>query len=54
MMSMLGSVTDAQVFSRELSDQEMMDMVNQQESPDKLPFLNVAWQNKHRTIRQYC
>ena len=26
MMSMFGSVTDAQVFSRELSDQEMMDM----------------------------
>ena len=25
-MSMYGSVTDAQVFSRELSDQEMVDM----------------------------
>ena len=26
MMSMFGSVTDAQVFSRELSDQEMIDI----------------------------
>ena len=27
-MSMYGSVTDAQVFSRELSDQEMVDMTS--------------------------
>ena len=27
-MSMFGSVTDAQVFSRELSDQEMVDMTS--------------------------
>ena len=37
-----------------MTDKDMMDMVDQQESPDQLPFINLAWQNKHRSVRQFC
>ena len=35
MMSMFGSVTDAQVFNRELSDQEMIDITACRSANDK-------------------
>ena len=42
-MSMYGSVTDAQVFSRELSDQEMVDMTScKLESKQTKNTLNIC------------
>ena len=43
-----------QNFLRTMNDEEIFAMVDRQDSPTQLPFVNLAWQNRKRSIRQMC
>ena len=43
-----------QNYLKTMTDNELMDLANSQPSEDKLPFINLAWQNKQRSMRQFC